>query len=345
MIRLIFDCRSYSAAYKLKALMAGSHVCYEEVIVIYPRSLNRVMLTTIFDNGAWFKYRPLPVMADDRSCLRYGYSRLKTALAQSISDAYQFDIITSFPRGILYTLLTSYKKKIKNCKIFVLDDGFSNSLSESYIEPDSLFVRTKFFFTRILCFTRDQLTFGFFDLQLVDSIFTVYPEALPKDYSGLIIDPSRYYSKWYPQMLSQASIDSSSILFLGHHAAESGRLKRHHYHDLVKRLVSSWLDQDKKVYFSSHHAESSENKLFYKTIGMSGDFDNEPAELLIATGQFSIIIAPLNTTLIECDKIQILSSVSKYIGYKIPGSYKIDERYCLTKLICKRNDIHFSCVE
>ena len=335
---LVFDCRSYVACFKYLALRRSHLHQYEKVLVFFPSNLELSTLADLLKQETRTEFYSLDVRSDDKSCFTFGYRKLVKKIGKVMDEGEKIDLLSSFPNGLLYAAFLDAMPRRQFGERLVIDDGFSNCLPRSYCRPDSINFRVKrialgFFLGRTI-----YNILGFFNLDEVDWFFTIYKESTPEIFKHKVIDVTAAYTRFFVGQSRSYDIESRSVLFLGHHAIQSGRLTQGAYHKMVSDILHKYAGQG-RVYYSAHHAEGSENNDFYTSLGMLGDFSLVPSELLIASGRFAEVIGPYNTTLIEADRLNILSSIRRYIGYMVPGSPDIELRKMQTQMVCLKNNI------
>lgn len=340
---LVFDCRSYTAFYRFLSLRSRYFKQYSYVVIVFPECLDQSLLANWTCSDKRVIFKQLPVNADDISCLKFGITRLADFFGELSSDESQVDFLTSFPRGVLYFVVYSLTLNHKDVKIFCLDDGFANSLATNYERPSHIGKRIKFFLLGMSVDLAIVKFLGYFNLAPVDRFFTVYGEAVPPCFADICVDVSSLYASYYRKISKTFEVCNDSVLLLGHHAVQSKRLSKHQYEKLILKAVHKYLGSN-NIFVSSHHAERKENAEFYESLGLRDEMAFLPAEVLVASGCFSVVIAPFNTTLIECAKLGLVAEIKKFVGYVIPGSDLIEERMCQTKSVCERSGISFSVV-
>lgn len=339
---LLFDCRNLTAVLRFNALLSDDLIEFSRLIVLAPKNI------TIDDfdiKSDCIKLVVIPMSQDDLSCLKYGPKNIENFLITKIGKIVgKVTLLTSFPRGVLFSVYSKFTQRSSQRVDFILiDDGYSNIRPENYKAKIGIMSFLKRCYVFFMVGLEGWKNHGFFNLSKVSKVFTVYPEVISQFTSTEVLNVSLVFGAYLRSQKSNYNIASGSTLFLGHHAVESGRLTKREYHSLVSKSVAGIVGNE-SIFLSMHHSESMENKAFYGLQGMHREYSSLPAELLIAGGMVTRIIAPFNSTLLECDRSGSLGSVSQYVGYIIPGSPMLDDRIKDTQAVCERWGIQLTVV-
>lgn len=340
---LLFDCRNVTATLRFNALCNSYFTDFSRILVLAPETVSITDFDCMLEK---LKLITLPMKVDDASCLKYGVRNIEKFISSNIRELNgNITLLTSFPRGLLFSIYTKLSLRSGHKAYFqLIDDGYSNIRPENYEVKTGVWNFLKRCYVLVRFGVTSWENHGFFNLKHFSRIFTVYPEVISQFTKAEVYNVSSIFRSYMESQALNFRIPKGSTLFLSHHAIESMRLTKAEYYSLVSELLKGISDRE-TVFLSMHHSESSHNSVFYDSLGIQTEYSSFPAELFIAGGMISRIIAPFNSTLLECDRLQTLGAVEDYTGYIIPDSPMIESRIQDTMDVCERRNIELSLVD
>ena len=126
------------------------------------------------------------------------------------------------------------------------------------------------------------------------------------------------------------------------HCVESKRLNRLEYHNFLKKVyIQSKKIGNTSIYLSKHPAENNINDHFYiNNLKLNSIYMDYPAEIIIANHNIKTIITPINSTIIVCNYLGLLSNITHIISYIPKKTIDWKQRLDLIEKITIKNKIN-----
>ena len=122
---------------------------------------------------------------------------------------------------------------------------------------------------------------------------------------------------------------------------EGGRMTKNEYQKLILTVYSKLQNFGiKKIYLSKHPSEKKMSDLLYKKLGFDFTYANYPSELIMLNKNISLIVNPINSTILMSEYFGLLNNKSNVISYVPNNSPFIDIRINKINEILSKNNVN-----
>ena len=247
-------------------------------------------------------------------------------------------LCSSFASGFYFDLLKS-SLKIKNSDVIQFDDGLINE----FVQKKKYRI-IRFIMNMIHGFLYFPSEYSLFSDKKFNKIFTsINPQNIISSNNKNIVDISKDVTLTFTK-LSKKYINIStpnSALIMTAPTIEGGRMTKNEYQKLILTVYSKLKNFGiKKIYLSKHPSEKKMSDLLYKKLGFDFTYANYPSELIMLNKNISLIVNPINSTILMSEYFGLLNNKSNVISYIPNNSPFIDIRINKINEILSKNNVN-----
>jgi len=264
--------------------------------------------------------------------------KIKNLCKKIISINPSNTLCTCFASGFYFDFLRN-SLRIKDNDVIQFDDGLINGIVQK-----KKYRALRFLINLMHGFYYYQSEYTLFSDKRFNKIYTsINPQNIVFLKNKNIINISKFVSSSFIK-LSNKFINigmPGSALIMTAPTIEAGRMTKAEYRTLMLRVYSKLKSFGvKKIYLSKHPSEKKVSDQLYKKLGFDFKYANYPSELIMLNKNISLIVNPINSTMLMAEFFGLLKNKTNVISYVPNKSPFGDIRIANISKILNKNNIN-----
>jgi|TARA_B110000259_G_scaffold183011_1_gene227606 hypothetical protein len=264
--------------------------------------------------------------------------KIKNLCKQIISLSPSNTLCTCFASGFYFDFLRN-SLRIKDNDVIQFDDGLINGFVQK-----KKYRTLRFLINLMHGFYYYPSEYALFSDKRFNKIFTsINPQNIVFLKNKNIINISKFVSSSFMKLSNKfINIEMpGSALIMTAPTIEGGRMTKAEYRTLMLRVYSKLKSFGvKKIYLSKHPSEKKMSDQLYKKLGFDFKYANYPSELIMLNKNISLIVNPINSTMLMAEFFGLLKNKANVISYVPNKSPFVDIRIANISKILKKNNIN-----